>query len=66
MWTMPIVAMEPVEQLGGSLIRALIGTGASPFTKRCLDEALSLTVGPGRVGPCEDLANGLNIYGSAR
>jgi hypothetical protein len=56
MWPMPIVAMKPVEQLGRSLIRVLIGPSVSPFAKRSLDEALGLAVGFRSVGPGEDLA----------
>ncbi len=39
MWRMPIVAVEPVEQLGGSLMRVLIGEGVGPFAKPGLNEA---------------------------
>jgi hypothetical protein len=56
MWPMPIVAMEPVEQLGRSLIRVLIGASVSPFAKRGLNEALSFSIGLRSVWPSEDLA----------
>jgi hypothetical protein len=52
---MPIVAMEPVGQLGGPLVRVLIGTGIGPFAKRSLDEALSFSIGLRSVWPGEDL-----------
>jgi hypothetical protein len=38
MGAMPIVAMQPVDQLGGSLLRALISTSIG------LNEALDLTI----------------------
>ena len=53
---MPIVAMEPVRQFCGSLIRALVGLSISPFAKRGLDEALGFAVGLGSIWPGEDLA----------
>ena len=56
MWPVPIVAMEPGDQLGGSLIGVLVGARIGPFSKRSLNEALSLTVGFGRVWLGEDLA----------
>ena len=52
---MPIVAMEPVEQLGRSLIRVLIGASVGPFAKRGLNEALSFSIGLRSVWPGEDL-----------
>ena len=56
MWPMPIVAMEPVDQLGRALIRVVIGLGIGPFAQSSLDETLCLAVGFGRVGLGEDLA----------
>ena len=53
---MPVVAMEPVGQLGGALVRGLIGSCVGPFAKRGLDEALGLAVGLRCVGSGEDLA----------
>jgi hypothetical protein len=53
---MPIVAMEPVEQLYRSLMRILIGASVSPFAKCGLDEALGLAVSFLSVWPGEDLA----------
>ena len=55
MWPMPVVAMEPVEQLGGSLIRVVVGASVGPFAQRGLNEALGLAVGLRRVGLGEDL-----------
>ncbi len=52
---MPIVAMEPMAELGRPLIRVLIGT-VGPFAKRGLDEALGFSIGLRGVGPGEDLA----------
>jgi hypothetical protein len=63
MGSMPIVAMEPVEQFGGSLIGVLVGLGVGPFAQRGLDEALRLAVGPGGIGPSEDLAKGKALAG---
>ena len=46
MWSMPIVAMEPVEQFSGSLVRVLIGLGVGPFAKRGMKRsALPLVLG---------------------
>jgi hypothetical protein len=55
MWPMPIVAMEPVEQFGRSLIRVLIGASVGPFAKRGLNEALGFSIGLRSVWPGEDL-----------
>ena len=55
MWPMPIVAMQPVGEFGGPLVRVLIGTGVGPFAKCSLDEALSFSVGLRSVWPGEDL-----------
>ena len=63
MWPMPIVAMEPIGQFSGSLIRVLISTGISPFAKRGLDEAFCFAIGLGRVGPGEDLTQAKTFAG---
>lgn len=53
---MPIVAMEPVQQFGRSLIRVVVSASVSPFAQCCLNKALGLSVSPRGVGPREDLA----------
>ena len=50
MWPMPIVAVEPVEHLGRSLVRVVIGASIGPFAQCCLDKALGLSIGPRGVG----------------
>src|SRR6476620_5010614 len=62
MWPMPIVAVEPVEQLGRSLIRVLIGAGVGPFAKRGLNEAFGFSVGLRGVRPGEDLTKAKGVY----
>jgi hypothetical protein len=56
MWPMPIVAMEPVEHFGRSLIGVVIGASLGPFAQRRLDKALGLSVGPRGIGLGKDLA----------
>jgi hypothetical protein len=55
MWPMPVVAMEPMEQLSRSLIGVVVGASVGPFAQCCLNEAFGLAVSPRRVGPGEDL-----------
>ena len=56
MRSMPIVAMQPDWQFGGATVGVSVGLGVGPFAQGGLDEALGLSVGLGRVGPGEDLA----------
>src|SRR3984885_6997369 len=65
MWSMPVIAMEPVVQLGGSLIRVLVGLRVSPFSKHGLDESLGLSVCLRRVGFREDLSQTCSCAGGA-
>src|SRR6516165_6186827 len=63
MRAMPIVTMQPVEQLSRSLPGVLISTSIGPFTKCGLDEALGLAVGSWSVGFGEDLAKAKALAG---
>src|SRR6266849_6403328 len=55
MRSVPVVAMEPSRQLGGSAIGVAIGLSVGPFAQRALDKALGLAVGLRRVGPGSDV-----------
>ena len=66
MWPMPIVAMEPIEHLGRSLIRVLIGASVGPFAKRRLNEALSFSAGLRSVWPSEDLTKAAALTGCSK
>ena len=63
MRAMPVVAMQPVEQLGRSLPGVLISASIGPFTKCGLDEALGLAIGSRSVGLGEDLAKAEALAG---
>ena len=43
-WPTPVVAMEPRDQFGRSLIGVVIGVRIGPFAQRGLDEALGLAI----------------------
>jgi hypothetical protein len=55
MRAMPVVAMEPVRQFGGSLVGAVVSLSIGPFAQRGLDEALGFAIGFWRVWLSEDL-----------
>src|SRR5690606_13486204 len=50
MRAMPVVLMQPVREVPGTLARRLVGAGIGPFAQRRLDEALGLAVGSWCVG----------------
>src|SRR3954467_1805908 len=47
---MPVVAVQPERQCGGTVVRGWVGLSVGPFTQGGLDEALSLAVCLGRIG----------------
>src|SRR5205823_11838252 len=49
MWTVPVIAMQPLRQIGTSFTRMSIGTPVGPFAQGSLDEALGFSVGARRV-----------------
>src|SRR5919198_1042597 len=57
--------MQPVRQLGSALIRGVVGVSVGPFAQRGLDEAFSLAVGLGRIGPGADVLEGVTATGVA-
>src|SRR5258708_8195605 len=50
MWPMPIVSVQPLGQMSGSIVRCQVGPSVGPFAQRGLDEALGLAIGFWRVG----------------
>ncbi len=50
MWPVPVVAMEPLRQFGGSTVGVSVGLGVGPFAQAGLDEALGLAIGFGGIG----------------
>ena len=50
MGAMPVVAVKPDGQFGGALIGCVVGSRIGPLAQARLDEALGLSIGPGRVG----------------
>src|SRR5216110_855006 len=55
MWTVPVIAMQPLRQIGTSFMRMPIATPIGPFAQGSLDEALSFSVGARRVEPGKDM-----------
>ena len=47
-WPVPVVHVDPRGEVGGALVRGLVGPGVGPFLHGRLDEALGLAVGPRR------------------
>ena len=39
----------------GYLLKCVLDVGIGPFAQCGLDQALSLAIGPGRIGPCADM-----------
>ncbi len=54
---MPIVVVEPGEQMVGALEGGAVGAGIGPFAEGGLDEALGLAVGARGVGAGEAVAD---------
>ena len=52
---MPVIHVAPSWQGLSALVRCGVAAGIGPFAQGGLDEALSLTIGPGRIGPCADM-----------
>src|SRR4051812_15310951 len=52
---MPVVAVQPERQCGGSVVRSWVGLSVGPFAQGGLDEALSLAVCLGRIGLGSDV-----------
>src|SRR5262249_24316017 len=65
MWAMPIVAMEPMEQLNRPLIRVVVGASVGPFTQCCLNEAFGLSIGLRSVRLREDLTKAAAFAGGS-
>ena len=57
MGAMPIVVVEPGEQMVGALEGGEVGAGIGPFAEGGLDEALGLAVGARSVGAGEVVAD---------
>src|SRR5215471_6563708 len=56
MRAVPVIAMQPFWQIGGSLAGMAVGTPIRPFAQCGLDEALGLAVGSRRVDLGEDVS----------
>src|SRR5512146_791793 len=56
MRTVPVIAMQPVGQVGRSFARMAIHTPVSPLTQRGLDETFGFAIGARRVDLGEDVA----------
>ena len=52
---MPVIHVAPSWQGLSALVRCGVAAGIGPFAQGRLDEALSLAIGPGRIGPCADM-----------
>lgn len=48
----PVVPVQPWQQMAGSLLRTLVWARIVPLPQGYLDEPLRLAVYPGAVGPC--------------
>src|SRR5437763_14824044 len=55
MWTVPVIAMQPLRQIGTSFTRMPIATPIGPFAQGSLDEALGFSVGAGRIELGKDM-----------
>ena len=52
---MPVIHVAPSWQGLSALVRCGVAAGIGPFAQGGLDEALSLAIDPGRIGPCADM-----------
>ena len=52
---MPVIHVAPSWQGLSALVRCGVAAGIGPFAQGSLDQALSLAIGPGRIGPCADM-----------
>ena len=52
---MPVIHVAPSWQGLSALVRCGVAAGIGPFAQGSLDEALSLAISPGRIGPCADM-----------
>ena len=63
--SMPVVAMDPEGQLLSTAL-SVVGPSISPFAQGCLDEALRLTIGLGRVRPGPNVLEPSNLQASRK
>src|SRR3954453_16225334 len=62
---MPVVAVQPERQCGGTVVRGWVGLSVGPFAQGGLDEALSLAVCLGRIGLSSDVLEAEIAAGAA-
>ena len=66
MRAMPIIAVKPSRQFGGSFMLSVVGASIGPFAQARLDEALGLSVGLWCVRLGEDVLEAKRLQARAK